>query len=140
MNNDYLNTGNGYLTSEDIAMIEDSTTWYLGTVEDGESYRLAKYTNSTDNILISSVTTAKVGLLRMGELMSGQFDRHGNNTDYWTLTPYGSNIRSTNSVGNGNTYSLSDTHSLRPTLNLKSNVVITGGDGTLQDPFELALQ
>ena len=30
-------------------------------------------------------TNAKVGLLRLGELMSGQFDRYGNNSFYWTL-------------------------------------------------------
>ena len=141
LNNDYLDTENGYLTSEDIAMIEDETTWYLGIVGDGESYKLAKYTNTTDNILTSSVTIAKIGLLRLGELMSGQFDRYGNNTNYWTLTPYSlSNVRRVTDDGSVD-YNNPPTnvYGVRPSLNLKQNVIISGGDGTFQNPFTLAL-
>ena len=140
LNNDYLNTSNGYLTNEDIAMLEDSTTWYLGTVGSGASYKLAKYTNETDNILTSSVTTAKVGLLRMGELMAGQFDRYGNNTNYWTLTPYSSSIvRTVNRYGDAHYVTPSRAYGVRPSINLKSNVQIVNGDGTLNSPFELQL-
>ena len=150
LNNDYLNTSNGYLTDEDIAMIEDSTTWYLGTVGSGVSYKLAKYTNTTDNILTSSVTTAKVGLLRMGELMAGQFERYavkggssvtGLTTNYWTLTPYtSSHVRHVYLNGGASFSPPSNANGVRPSINLKSNVIITGGDGTLQNPFTLALQ
>ena len=147
LNNDYLNTGNGYLTSEDIAMIEDNTTWYLGTVGDGTSYKLSKYTNTTDNILTSSVTTAKVGLLRMGELMTGQFERYavkdgssstGLTTTYWTLTPSSSSgVRGVYSRDTASSYSPSNAYGVRPSLNLKSNVQITSGTGTESDPFVL---
>ena len=149
LNNDYLNTGNGYLTAEDIAMLEDSTTWYLGTVGSGASYKLAKYTNTTDNILTSSVTTAKVGLLRMGELMAGQFERYavkggssstGLTTNYWTLTPNSSSfVHSVNIGGGAYIFSPSDANGVRPSINLKSNVQIVNGDGTLNSPFELQL-
>ncbi|HIS38634.1 MAG TPA: hypothetical protein IAB45_03890, partial [Candidatus Onthousia faecavium] len=140
LNNDYLNTSNGYLTNEDIAMLEDSTTWYLGTVGSGASYKLAKYTNETDNILTSSVTTAKVGLLRMGELMTGQFDRYGNNTNYWFLTPYSSSyVRNVYYDGIAYYNSPSSANGVRPSINLKSNVQIVNGDGTLNSPFELQL-
>ena len=30
-------------------------------------------------------------------------------------------------------------YSIKPTLNLKSNVIITSGDGTLQNPFTIEL-
>ena len=141
LNNDYLNTGNGYLTDEDIAMIEDATTWYLGTAGSGASYKLAKYTNTTDNILTSSTTTAKVGLLRLGELMAGQFDRYGNNTYYWTITPYSaSNVWYVDNSGNANRSNPSIANGVRPSINLKSNVQIVNGDGTLQNPFTLSLQ
>ena len=142
LNNDYLNTGNGYLTSEDIVMIEDETTWYLGFVKDGASYKLAKYTNAKDNILTSKTTIAKVGLLRYGELMSGQFDRYGNNTTYWILTPDSASfVRYVDNDG----ASLSGAptgayrYGVSPSLNLKSNVQITGGDGTKNNPFTIAL-
>ena len=141
LNNDYLNTENGYLMVEDIAMIEDSTTWYLGTVGNGTSYKLAKYAD-TSMAGYTKSTDAKIGLLRMGELMSGQFDRYGNNTNYWTLTPYSSSsVRYVPTGGNANRYSpSSNSLGARPSMNLKSNVVITGGDGTKNNPFTLELQ
>ena len=141
LNNDYLNTENGYLMVEDIAMIEDSTTWYLGTVGNGTSYKLAKYAD-TSMAGYTKSTDAKIGLLRMGELMSGQFDRYGNNTNYWTLTPYSSSsVRYVPTGGNANRYSpSSNSLGARPSMNLKSNVVITGGDGTKNNPFTLSVQ
>ena len=42
LNGEYLTDGE-YLTSEEVNMIEDSTTWYLGTAGSGASYKLAKY-------------------------------------------------------------------------------------------------
>ncbi len=139
LNNDYLNIGNGYLTNEDIAMIEDSTTWYIGTVGSGTSYKLAKYTDTNMSGYATS-TDAKVGLLRMGELMAGQFDRNYNNTIYWTLTPYSSSlVRIVNSDGSENNFPPSIVSGVRPAMNLKSNVQITSGTGTESDPFVLTL-
>ena len=121
-------------------MIEDGTIWYLGTVEYGASYKLAKYTNTTDNILTSSVTTSKVGLLRLGELMSGQFGRYENNTEYWTLTPFSSSgVRNVINNGDGTYYTWDSVGGMRPSLNLKENVIITSGDGTKENPFVIAL-
>ena len=87
LNGEYLTS---YLGDNNSNMIEDSTTWYLGTVGSGASYRLAKYTDTNGTTTTSNVEQSKVGLIRYGELMSGQFDRYGNNTYYWTLTPYSS--------------------------------------------------
>ena len=141
LNNDYLNIENGYLTNEDIAMIEESSTWYLGTVANGVSYKLAKYTDVTGTESISSIATAKVGLLRFGELMAGQFNIYRNNTSYWTITVYSSNyIRSVDNIGDGDAHSSdSDLFGIKPSLNLKSNVIITSGTGTKSDPFVLTL-
>ena len=87
LNGEYLNN---YIDSSYSDIIEESSTWYLGIVGDGISYKLAKYTDTNMSSLTSSTTNAKVGLLRMGELMAGQFDRYGNNASYWLLTPYSS--------------------------------------------------
>ena len=131
-------------------MIEESSTWYLGTVGDGASYKLAKYTNTTDNTLTSSVATAKVGLLRIGELMAGQFERYvvkggssstGFTTYYWTITPYSaSGVWRVRSSGYADYSIPSLAYGVRPSINLKSNVQIVNGDGTLQNPFTLSLQ
>ena len=141
LNNDYLKTNNGYLRGVDIALIEENTTWYLGTVGECVSYKLAKYTDTNMSSLTSTIAEAKVGLLRYGELMSGQFDRYGNNTSYWTLTPGStSNVRYVNSYGSVFDSSPSSSSSgVYLSLNLKSNVVITGGDGTKNNPFTLKL-
>ena len=130
-------------------MIEDSTTWYLGTVGSGANYRLAKYTDTNMSGLTSSTTNAKVGLLRMGELMAGQFERYtvkggssstGLTTSYWTLTPYSTSyVRYVNYYGSASDNTPLSALGVRPLVNLKSNVVITGGDGTLQNPFTLEL-
>ena len=123
-------------------MIEDNTTWYLGTVGNGASYKLAKYTDVNMTSLTSSTTTAKGGLLRVGELMSGQFDARENNHDYWLITSATSSVGSSISVISTITTSANfptNSHGIKPALNLKSNVVITSGDGTLQNPFEIEL-
>ena len=121
-------------------MIEDSTIWYIGTVGSGTSYKLAKYVDINMSSTTTSTASAKVGLLRMGELMSGQFDRSGNNTYYWTLTPNSSSyVRFVGSYGNAGNGSPSVAFGVRPSVNLKSNVQIVNGDGTLNSPFELQL-
>ena len=138
LNGDYLTN---YVDSSYSSMIEDSTTWYLGTVEKGTLYKLAKYTDANMSSTTSSTADAKVGLLRLGELMSGQFDRYGNNINYWLLTPYSSlDIRYV-SIGSNADYSSpsSNLNGVRPSMNLKSNVVITSGTGTKSDPFQIEL-
>ena len=137
LNGDYLTN---YVDSKYINMIEDNTTWYLGTVGDGISYKLAKYTNTTDNILTSSTANAKVGLLRFGELMTGQFDIFGYTRSYWTLTPYNSDIISVDGYGNRRILGVRNVDGIRPSLNLKSKVIITSGNGTLQNPFQITLK
>ncbi len=137
LNGDYLTN---YVDSSYSSMIEDNTTWYLGTVGSGTSYKLAKYTDTNMSGYAKS-TNAKVGLLRLGELMSGQFDRYGNNTSYWTLTPYStSNVRRVSNNGSANYNSpSSSSYGVRPSVNLKSNAQIVNGDGTLNSPFEIQL-
>ena len=136
LNGDYLTS---YVGDSYSNMIEESTTWYLGTVGYGDSYRLAKYSTATGNELTTNQTTAQVGLLRFGELMAGQFDRSDNNRGYWTLTPFNtSNVRYVSSDGNGGYDSPAYANGVRPSMNLKSSVIITGGSGTKSDPFVLS--
>ena len=143
LNGDYLTSGT-YLTSDQVNMIEDNTTWYLGTVGRGANYKLAKYQDAIGSNLTTSTTTAKIGLLRLGELMAEQFDKYGNNTDYWILTPSSSTtILNVGSSGGSNGSYIdvppASSWGSRPAMNLKSNVIITGGDGTKNSPFRIKL-
>ena len=137
LNGDYLTSGT-YLTSDQVNMIEDNTTWYLGG---GKNYKLAKYQDATSGSLTTATTTAKVGLLRLGELMAGQFDKNGNNTTYWILTPYDTwYVRGVYNYGFGSfNFSSTTSYGSRPSMNLKSNVIITGGKGTKNSPFQIKL-
>ena len=140
LNGEYLDSGN-YLTSEQVNMIEDNTTWYLGTVGSGASYRLAKYGDINMSNLTSNITISKVGLLRLGELMGGQYNNSSNNANCTYLTPINSaNIWNMIQFGQAYAWAPSSSTGIKPTLNLKSNVIITGGDGTLQNPFSLSVQ
>ena len=139
LNGDYLTSGT-YLTSDQVNMIEDNTTWYLGTVGEGANYKLAKYQDATSSNLTTSTTTTKVGLLRPGELMAGQFDKYGNDANYWTLTPYSASyVWYVANGGDVNNISPRSSRGTRSAMNLKSNVIITGGDGTKNSPFKIKL-
>ena len=140
LNGEYLNSGT-YLTSEQVNMIEDNTTWYLGRTGNGSSYKLAKYTGITGSTLTSNTTTAKVGLLRLGELMASQFNTYSNNPYYWLLnSAYDGKVNYIVPNGCGYNSGIGNRNAIKPSLNLKSNVIITSGTGTKEDPFEIALQ
>ena len=140
LNGEYLTSGS-YLTTDQVSMIEDNTTWYLGAVGDETSYnyKLAKYASTTSTNLTSNTTQTKVGLLRLGELNSGQFDRKENNTSYWILTPHKSAVFDVSAISTAGYGDVTNPYGVRPTINLKSNVVITSGDGTKENPFEVKL-
>ena len=143
LNGEYLTSGK-YLTTEQVNMIEDSSTWYLGNVGNGENYKLSKYTDTSGNTLTSNITNAKVGLLRLGELMAGQFDIYTNTSKYLLLTPSTGFVTLVGSASAVNrTYSYGwggdDGYGVKPAMNLKSNVVITGGTGTKENPFIIEL-
>ena len=137
--NGYYLTSDTYLSNDQVNMIEDNTTWYLGTVGYGANYKLAKYQDATSSSITTATTTAKIGLLRFGELMAGQFDKYGNNTTYWILTPNStSNVRYVYYSDNGNNISSTDSYGSRPSMNLKSTVKIVSGTGTKSSPFVLS--
>ena len=139
LNGEYLTD---YIGDYYSKMIEDSTIWYLGPVGTGESYKLAKYTDINMSGLTSNTTTTKIGLLRYGELMANHFTpAYSNNPYYCLLTPNIDVYNVWGVYGQGNLHSAAHDASfnVRPSFNLKSNVIITEGDGTLQNPFEIAL-
>ena len=138
LNGDYLTSGT-YLTRNQVSMIEDNTTWYLGAVGYGTNYKLAKYQDITGSNLTTSTTTAKIGLLRLGELMTEQFSKADNNTSYWTLTSYSTtDVRYVSNLGHSAGSAPGNSNGSRPSMNLKSTVKIVSGTGTKSDPFILS--
>ena len=137
LNGEYLRSGS-YLTTDQVNMIEDNTTWYLGTVGFCMSYKLAKYTNTSSTSVTSNRTTATIGLPRFGELYS-----YLSNEDmFWSLTPSYFDVDKVYTFMAGVTNKegeVTESAFIRPSMFLKSNVIITGGDGTKENPFEVAL-
>ena len=136
LNGEYLTN---YVGEKYSSMIEDSTTWYTGQVGSLTSYKLAKYKDTNMSGYTTS-TKSKVGLLRYGELMAGQFDVGDNRITYWILTKTDDTM--VHGMGNyGTVYDIYPyaLYGVKPALNLKSNVVITGGNGTKNSPFTLEL-
>ena len=64
-----------------------------------------------------------------------------NNISYWTLTPYTSGfVLNIEYIAVALNASVSKTATgIKPSMNLKSNVVITGGTGTKENPFTVEL-
>ena len=138
LNGEYLRSGS-YLTTDQVNMIENDTTWYLGVIESSANYKLAKYINTSGTTLTSNRTTATIGLPRFGELYS-----YLSNEDmFWSLTSSSGDgdkvYMFAAGVADGEGGQVENYGMIRPSMFLKSNVIITGGDGTKDNPFEVAL-
>ena len=74
--------------------------------------------------------------------MAGQFDYYYNNAEYyWLITKISvSGLRTIFLAGTGAPISRFALHNIKPSMNLKSNVIITSGDGTKNNPFTIALE
>ena len=85
----------------------------------------------------------RLGCFGVGELLAseGVVDGSVGSTGYWLMNPYDSSSMNamTLDYGGANLSSSSASGYVKPALNLKQNVIITGGTGTQQDPFEIAL-
>ena len=126
----------------------DKGTYYIKAMSSG-SYKnsLCNINNTTettkDCVKTTSIwNTGYVGLPRYGEMFASQqgngYHSLGN---IWLITPYSSSHvwLVYNDGGASDSYT-SFTDAARPSIYLKSNVVITGGNGTKNNPFTIALK
>ena len=140
LNNTWYNS----LASKD--MLEEGT-YYINTVTDG-SYKnsLCNASNTTETTKGCTKTTniwnGYVGLPRYGDMFASQHENDYNSKIYiWLITPYSSSsVWTVNYNGFGKSVDFSVAYWVRPSIYLKSNVVITGGDGTKSNPFTIALK
>ncbi len=139
LNNNFL-INNTYITTDQLKMLEDNNTWYIGYVGSSVNYKYAKYSDISNYVLLNSASFAKIGILRYGELMTGQ-EQLSNNGPYWLSTNHSSiSKKGVGTASNDTVTEIDSTLGVKPAMNLKSNVVITGGDGTKNNPFTVALQ
>ena len=156
-----VNYGNG--DSDDYADYYLNNTWYNSLTTSsknlletnnyylGESYYGQSYKNSiciTKNTIetikscqkTTSIWNGKIGLPRLGEMFASQDSVNGTNA-IWIITKAGDSIVWNIEPGGYSNYNYPNaTYAIRPSIYLKSNIVITNGDGTRSNPFEIALK
>ena len=127
----------------------DKGTYYIKQVSDGTSYKnsLCNTDNTTEITKNCEKTTSiwnsgYIGLPRYGEMFASQQGNGYSGSSYiWLITPSSSSdVWYVGSNGGGSSDYPSTDYGARPSIYLKSNVVITGGSGTKSDPFTIALK
>ena len=144
LNGDVLNWITNNDESEKAKLVSDYT-WYQNNFDSGQSYKVSlNEKNPTRSI------NATVGLIRVGEMLSGQSSSiltkgyietssYNNASDYWTMTSYindSSIWPVTNDCFSGRA-DVSRMNSLRPVIVIKSDVEIIGGTGTWSNPYQI---
>ena len=144
LNSDVLNWLTNNSESEKAKLVSDYT-WYQNNFASGQSYSVSlNEENPTRSI------QATVGLIRVGEMLSGQSSSiltkgyttassYSNAKTYWTMTPYTSSSSAwrVNDIGLAGNVSVTFTNGLRAVIVVNSDVTITGGNGTWSSPYEI---
>ena len=141
---DYYLNNTWYNSLANKDMLE-SSSYYIKRVSYGTSYKnsLCNTYNTIETTKSCTKTTSMwtglVGLPRYGEMFaSQQGNGYNSSSDMWLITPKGSSlVWDVRSSGYLNHNDLSYARTARPSINLKSNIVITGGSGTKSDPFTI---
>ena len=121
-------------------------TWYQNNFGYGQSYTISlNEENPTRSI------NATVGLIRIGEMLSGQSSSiltkgytttsgYNNAYRYWTMTPYSSSSHAWGVNFDGrasDSIDVSSTLGLRAVIVVNSDVTITKGNGTWSNPYQI---
>ncbi|MBQ8472705.1 MAG: hypothetical protein IJ501_04315 [Bacilli bacterium] len=126
--------------------------YYLGYHSDDTSYKATVCKKVTtketitdcinNNNVVDSTWKGYVGLLRVGEMFARQPSKYISSTviNMWSITPYNdSDVRMFRYDDELISLEPSYNHAARPTIHLKSEIVIKSGSGTEQDPFIVGL-
>ena len=143
---DYYLNNTWYNSLASINML-DKGTYYIKARSSG-SYKnsLCNTDNTTETTKSCTKTTSiwnsgYVGLQRYGEMFASQQGGYNSSSDIWLITPYSSSgIWGVRNGGHAYDFNPSNPSGVRPSINLKSNIVITGGSGTKSNPFTITLK
>src|SRR5574344_287283 len=135
---------NGLVSTDEQSKLVDYT-WYQGVLSWG-----GNYLNSMNETSPKQTFNAKVGFIRIGEMLAGQSytlltkggtvsSSYTNTTDYWTMTASSSSTGEWMISGSGRGFgkTTTDAYSIRPCLVVNSSVQITSGSGTPSSPYQI---
>lgn len=144
----YLNTTFKANLNDDYEKMLVEDDWYLGNYPNGVSYKntICKESNTTETTKnckrIENTYRGYVGLGRVGEIFTSQVGGGSSNSStIWTITSSSnSSVLRVNNDGRL-IYSnpSSDSHTIRPSMFLSSNVFIISGLGTNNSPFKISI-
>ena len=129
-------------------MIVEST-YYIGTNRGSTGYKASICATASNTVTTKDCTkttrvwTGKVGLPRFGEMFASQQGSGSYaSSSMWLMNPYDiSNVWNVSNNGGDNYYNPTNTNTKpyggRPSINLKSSIKITGGNGTKENPFDI---
>ena len=147
-------TDNTFTTSSGIGQVlnGDVLTWLGNSDKIIESnwYQTSaggteiKYTTILEDT--TNPISTKVGLIRVGEMLSGQSasiltknyterSSYSNTLYYWTLTPSTSDAWSVYHIGYAYHIDVTDTCGVRPVIVVSTDTTISSGNGTLSSPY-----
>ncbi len=120
-------------------------TWYQNNFEYGDSYTISlEETNPTRSV------NSTIGLIRVGEMLSGQSSsvltkgytttsNFNNISTYWTMTPDTTSSSAWAVAYDGNAFKngVSSIYSIRPVIVVTADITITKGNGTWSNPYEI---
>ena len=121
------------------------TAWYQGTaMSSGYTYKTPLTETEGTGI------TAKVGLIRVGEMLSGQSSTiltsnytktssYSNAKNYWTMNQYTrtSSAWFVSDTGHANINGVTSTYGVRPVIKVDTTLTISKGNGTPSNPYEI---
>ena len=144
----YINTGSGFCSDRDLASgysWSDSTIYYASTNRTSKS-SASLQCNSEDVLSKDNRKLPNpIGLVTSDEylLADGSNSYLNVGLRYWTMSPHNFSFRMASVFyvdsdgGLGPCLGVSDTYGVRPVINLKSAIAISGS-GTTSDPFKVA--
>ena len=144
LNGDVLNWITNNSESEKAKLVSDYTR-YQNNFDWGYDYKISLEEESPTRSV-----QATVGLIRVGEMLSGQSSSiltkgytttssYDNASGYWTMTPDTSSSLAwfVDNFGDAYHYSVSNAGGLRAVIVVNSDVTITGGNGTWSSPYKI---
>ena len=119
--------------------------WYQNNFSFGQSYTVSLNEESPTRSI-----QATVGLIRIGEMLSSQSSSiltngyinersNSNAANYWTMTPATDSfdVWYVRTVSKSQTCGTSFQSGIRPVIVIKSDVIVTGGNGTWSNPYQI---
>ena len=155
----YTDDGTDFAESYAKAWLNDQTVdGFLYNLRDVDNFLVtnSKWNSTMDYSSLGNVkrpsdsgtiVNATVGLLNLYEYQEsfrGTTYSNGylnNGLHWWTITPYSNiNMNEIDNLGNSNYFDKVYALGIRPSINLKSNVKIVDGNGTLDNLYRLSVQ